>query len=455
MRHLIKKKINTDLKPFELFKIFREEEYPFILDSCEGYERLGQFSIIGFNPFLKIISKNGNISISGDEQQEKFDNPFKVLKKYYKKYHQTYEKELPFYGGIVGQFSYDLCHHIERLPRTAKDDVEIPDLNVGLYDGAIIYNHKTQEVFITNINDDEQKMNKIIDRIINYEADEIALDVKQFNSKPAIQSNMSKDYYLEAIDKIKEYIKNGDIYQVNMTQRFRTTLREQPIELYSKLRQINPAPFSAYLDFSTYQILSSSPERFFRIQNNTIETRPIKGTRPRGATAAEDFKYKNALKNSEKDKSELLMIVDLERNDFSKVAKTNTVRVPELFAIEKYPTVFHLVATITCELDDTYGPIDCIEASFPGGSITGAPKIRAMEIIDELEPTQRNVYTGSIGYIDFNGDLDLNIVIRTMVVKDDKIDFQVGGGIVWDSDAESEYQESLDKAKALVTTLSL
>lgn len=240
-----------------------------------------------------------------------------------------------------------------------------------------------------------------------------------------------------------------------MTQRFETELREEPLTLYSKLRQVNPAPFAAYLNFQDYQILSSSPERFIRSKNKKLFTRPIKGTRPRGKNKAEDMKLKQELINSEKDKAELLMIVDLERNDFSKVAKTGTVKVPELFVLEQYPTVFHLVSQVECELDEKYDAVDCIRNTFPGGSITGAPKIRAMEIIDELEPTQRNIYTGSIGYLDFNGDMDLNIVIRTMVTKDKKAYFQVGGGIVWDSDAAAEYQESLDKGKALVEALKM
>jgi len=267
--------------------------------------------------------------------------------------------------------------------------------------------------------------------------------------------NMTKEAYIQSIKKIKEYIKAGDIYQVNMTQRFETELRTKPLALYSNLRKINSAPFGAYLDYGDYQILSSSPERFMKLEKGQLSTRPIKGTRPRGETLAEDLRLKEALVKSEKDQAELLMIVDLERNDFSKVAKTGTVKVPEIFVIEEYPTVFHLVSKVVCELDDGFDAIDCLINAFPGGSITGAPKIRAMEIIDELEPTQRNIYTGAIGYIDFNGDMDLNIVIRTMLIKNNNVYFQVGGGIVWDSDAEDEFQESLDKGKALVEALKM
>ncbi|MDP2844225.1 MAG: aminodeoxychorismate synthase component I, partial [Acetobacterium sp.] len=275
----------------------------------------------------------------------------------------------------------------------------------------------------------------------------------KINENVTFRGNFTKPEYLKALDAVHEYILAGDIYQTNLTQRFDADLQISPLELYSELRKINPAPFASYIDFGEGQIVSSSPERFILVQGRNIETRPIKGTMPRGKTAEEDAANRETLVNSEKDKAELLMIVDLERNDLGKIAKTGTVKVPELFKLETYQTVFHLVSTVTAELKDDLDAIDCVKATFPGGSITGAPKIRAMEIIDELEPTQRNIYTGSIGYIGFNGDLDLNIAIRTIVCKDGKGYFQVGGGIVWDSDNESEYQETFDKGRALMDAL--
>lgn len=454
---MIVKEINTSFNSFELFKLFKDKKYPVFLDSNEGYERLGKYSIIAFDPFLVIKSKNKvvHVEASGDEKLIR-KNPFKVVNKYMKQFDSQYTSDLPFVGGAIGYFSYDLCHFVEELPRTAEDDVNIPDLHLGFYNGAIIYDHQTRKTYITDseVNAGAEERVSLIEKEI-MTGTPATLEIIHHNQKPLLETNMSKPYYLGAIKKIKDYIRAGDIYQVNMTQRFTTELKDQPVCLYKKLREINPAPFSAYLDYGGYQILSSSPERFIQKRKDQLETRPIKGTRPRGVNGPEDEKMKAELKASEKDKAELLMIVDLERNDFSRVARTGTVKVPELFTIEAYPTVFHLVSTVTCEVEDEFSPIDCIEASFPGGSITGAPKIRAMEIIDELEPTQRNIYTGSIGYIDFNGDMDLNIVIRTMVAKEEKVYFQVGGGIVWDSDPEMEYQESLDKAKALIEALSI
>ena len=268
-----------------------------------------------------------------------------------------------------------------------------------------------------------------------------------------LKSNFEKKEYLESIRKIKDYIRQGDIYQANLTQRFNGKTNISSYELYKKLRTISPAPFAAFLNFKEHQILSNSPERFIKCINNKIETRPIKGTRPRGKNKEEDLKLQGELRNSEKDKAELLMIVDLERNDIGRVSKIGSVKVPELFVIEPYANVSHLVATVTGELEESLDCIDVIKATFPGGSITGAPKIRAMEIIDELEPTQRNVYTGSIGYIGFNGDMDLNIAIRTLIKSNENIYFQVGGGITWDSNPEDEYQETLDKAKSIVNAL--
>lgn len=244
------------------------------------------------------------------------------------------------------------------------------------------------------------------------------------------QSNFIKNNYLDSIKRIKSYIKSGDIYQVNLTQRFSTKIEEDPWALYERQRKINPAPFAVYLDYEDFQILSTSPERFIKIEGKRIETRPIKGTIARGKTLEEDEKNKKILLSSEKDKSELLMIVDLERNDLGKISKPGSVVVEEIFALEEYPSVYHLVSTISGELKHDTELKDIIKAVFPGGSITGTPKIRAMEIIDELEPTQRNIYTGSLGYIDFNGNLDLNIVIRTIVIKNKTAYFQAGGAIV-------------------------
>ncbi len=261
--------------------------------------------------------------------------------------------------------------------------------------------------------------------------------------------------YVDAVEKARQYIIAGDIFEVNLSQRFEAELSITPYELYQRLRQINPAPFACYLDFDEVSVVSASPERFLRVQGDWVETRPIKGTRPRGKTPEEDQALAKELLTSAKDRAENIMIVDLERNDLGRLCRFGTVKVTELAILEVFPTVFHLTSTVVGRLREGQNCIDLLKATFPGGSITGAPKVRAMEIIDELEPTKRSVYTGSIGYLSFNGDLDLNIAIRTFLVKGRKAYFQVGGAVVYDSDPEAEYQETLDKARALIDALNM
>ena len=270
-----------------------------------------------------------------------------------------------------------------------------------------------------------------------------------------LMSNFTPEAYKQAVAQARDYIIAGDIFQVNLSQRLETEIAIHPYELYRRLREINPAPFASYLNFSDVVVVSASPERFLRVEGDLVETRPIKGTRPRGKDDLEDEKFSQELLNSEKDRAENVMIVDLERNDLGRVCRFGSVKVTELAILETFPTVFHLTSTVVGRLKPGLSRVDLLKAAFPGGSITGAPKVRAMEIIDELEPTRRSVYTGSIGYLSFHESLDLNIVIRTFLIKENRAYFQVGGGIVYDSDPEAEYQETLDKARALIQALLL
>lgn len=457
---MLLKQLQTKLNSFELYSIFKDEEYSFFLDSGMDHEKLGEFSFIGCNPFLVFKSKNEDIEIRKGKQIEKLKgNPFIKIKEILEEYKMDYKTDIPFVGGAVGYLSYDLCHHIEELPRTAIDDVGVPDMYFGLYDGVICIDHRggDDKVFVASlgiIDSEEIVVENIIKQIKSAEAEGVKIELSMTTRKKEFKSNFTREEFVNSVKKVQDYIESGDIYQANLTQRYSCDLEETPYELYGKLRTINPAPFATFMDFGEGQIVSSSPERFIKLRDGIIETRPIKGTRPRGKNEEEDKKNSEELLNSEKDKAELLMIVDLERNDLGKIAKTGTVKVTELFHLEEYPTVYHLVSTVVAEVSDEHDAVDCITATFPGGSITGAPKIRSMQVIDELEPTQRNIYTGSIGYIGFNGDLDLNIVIRTVVCKDNKAYFQVGGGMTWDSNPEEEYQETLDKAKALMDALN-
>ena len=463
MNNLYLEELHTDLNSFQIYKLFINENYSFFLDSSLNNNKLGRYSFIGFNPFLRIESKEDKITIFGSENQEVLcGNPFNILKDYLHKYNIKNTTSLPFVGGAVGYLAYELCHHIENLPKKAYDDINLPDLVMGFYDGIIVIDHLEDRKYVVSAglpyNSEQYAKEKVLmlkNQIEN--ANDINcsyLDNPYKHNKVNLQSNFTKQNYYKSIDMAKEYIRNGDIYQMNMTQRFTTLINRHPINIYDTLRTINPAPFASYFDFGNYKIVCSSPERFIQIRNKIIETRPIKGTIQRGQSEKEDMNNIEILKNSIKDKAENVMIVDLMRNDIGKVCKIGSVKVPELFSVEKYATVFHLVSTVTGELKDNCDAIDCILAAFPGGSITGAPKIRSMEIIDDLEPTCRNIYTGSIGYIGFDGDMDLNIAIRTIIVKEDQAYYQVGGGIVWDSTPEKEYQETLDKGLALKKALT-
>ncbi|SHJ97829.1 aminodeoxychorismate synthase component I [Paramaledivibacter caminithermalis] len=459
MNGVLIEEIKTKLSSFEIYSLFKDFSYSFFLDSGMDHEKLGKYSFIGFDPFIVFKSKNQDINIieNGEVKNVK-GNPLLKLKELLLKYDMEYKSEFPFVGGAVGYLSYDLCHQVEKLPRTAVDDVNIPDCFLGFYDGIIIIDHRRNKVFVASIGIKDEARKVISSMIKTIKAGEdkkININIDHKENKKVFKSNFTKKDYVKAIEKVKSYIEAGDIYQANLTQRFECQLDISPYELYGKLRTINPAPFASFIDFGEGYIVSSSPERFIKINDRIIETRPIKGTRPRGNSPQEDRKNREDLMSSEKDKAELLMIVDLERNDLGRISETGTVKVTELFHLEEYPTVYHLVSTVIGKMKDECDVIDVIKATFPGGSITGAPKVRAMEIIDELEPTQRNIYTGSIGYIGFNGEVDLNIVIRTIVCKGDKAYFQVGGGIVWDSDPEMEYEETLHKAKALMKALRL
>ena len=413
----------------------------------------GRFSFIGSKPFLTIKSLNNHVEVSGDECYETNRDPFEIIKKYLNKLSFRFECDLPFIGGAVGYFGYGLRRFVEKLPNRNSNDLKTPDLVLNFYDSLIIFDHTRKQCMISKIPGLRIKTDgpNFVQTLTNKRNDDTSTSEQE---TVQLRSSFSKDSYVATVRRIKDYISAGDIFQVNLSQRFETTLKIEPLQLYARLRKINPAPFSAYLDLGEFQILSSSPERFLKIRGKTVETRPIKGTRRRGQTPKEDVLLANELSASEKDQAENLMIVDLLRNDLGKVCEFGSIEVRALCELETYPSVFHLVSTITGKIKSDVHCIDVLKACFPGGSITGAPKIRAMEIIDELEPNSRGVYTGSIGYIGFNGNMDTNIVIRTIIMKAGKAYFHVGSGIVADSDPESEYVETLDKARALIQALT-
>ena len=452
----------------ELFELIQARPYSFFLDSGMDTQRLGRYSFLGSEPFLVMNSRGSEITLMrGQEHEVKHGNPFDTLGKLLELYKLDYcPTSVPFVGGAVGYFGYDLCHFIERLPSTAIDDFKLPECYFAFYDAIFAFDHLEGRAYLIATGfpelEERQRLKRAKMRLEAMKAwfhsghSVIAASQSLSQSEEiTLKSNFTPEQYRKAVNRVREYIAAGDVFQVNLSQRFEADLKIPAYELHKRLKIVNPAPFAAYLNFKGTTIVSASPERFLKVQGDLVETRPIKGTRPRGGDPVEDDRLAQELTHSIKDQAENVMIVDLERNDIGRVCRYGTVKVTELAILETFPTVFHLTSTIVGRLQRGKSDIDLLKATFPGGSITGAPKVRAMEIIDELETTKRSVYTGSVGYLSFNGDLDLNIVIRTFIIKEGRAYFQVGGGIIYDSDSEAEYIETLDKAKALVQALQL
>lgn len=361
----------------------------------------------------------------------------------------------PFQGGLIGYLGYDLAPRLERLPRRHARDSRLPDLRFALYDTWVLIDQANGQAQIAAADLTDEGDEAAWERLDRWERRLLGPCPVPLptNLDGPVRPLLSRNEYLASVVRALEYIREGDIFQVNLSHRFEATGRIVPLDLFGKLRRASPAPFSAMLSWDDLAIVSASPEWFYQTRGDRIVTRPIKGTRPRGGSPEEDQRLRDELLASEKDRAELTMIVDLERNDLGRVASYRTVEVSEPLSVESYAQVHHLVATVAARLRPDVGPIDVVRALFPGGSITGAPKIRAMEIIDELEPARRSAYTGSLGYFSRGGTSGFNILIRTMLVEGDRVSFQVGGGIVADSDPVLEYEETLHKGRALLAVL--
>jgi para-aminobenzoate synthetase component 1 len=467
-RYPLIEEIAISLNAAELFESIKDRPYSFFLDSGMDTQRLGRFSFLGSEPFLVVQSRGSEIIlVRGQEHEVQHGNPFDTIGTLLDLYKLDYcPTPVPFVGGAVGYFGYDLCHFVEHLPSTAIDDLDLPECYFAFYDVILAFDHLEGKVYIVATGfpemDEGQRLKRARMRLEESKnwfcpVDSVIATTRSpsQNREIILKSNFTTGEYIKAVDRVREYIAAGDVFQVNLSQRFQAELEVPPYELYRILRKVNPAPFASYINFAGVAIVSASPERFLKVQGDLVETRPVKGTRPRGNEPVEDESLAQELIHSTKDRAENVMIVDLERNDLGRVCRYGTIKVTELAILETFPTVFHLTSTIVGRLRRGKSDVDLLKATFPGGSITGAPKVRAMEIIDELEPTRRSVYTGSVGYLSFNGNMDINIVIRTMVIKEGRAYFQVGGGIIYDSDSEAEYIETLDKAKALVQALQL
>jgi para-aminobenzoate synthetase component 1 len=433
-----------------LFERIKHRHWPVFLDSAGTAGENSRYDILAADPFTT-LETTGKCTVikQNDTVKESEDDPFLLLDAILQSYPQK-TSSLPFSGGAIGYFSYDLGRRVEQLPSIAIDAEQLPDMAVGIYDWAIINDHQTQRCWLVShaVNHHTERLWPQLKAELTAD---VTSDVEKLTLTGPLTCNLTEEQYVRAFNKIQHYIREGDCYQVNLAKRYEVTTSGHPWSAYKQLRTCNPAPFSVYFSTGETTVMSSSPERLLRVNESHVETKPIKGTRPRDLdNPTHDQQLAVALQNSVKDRAENLMIVDLLRNDLGKVCKPGSIRVPAPFALESFATVHHLVSTITGELADTQSPVSLLRACFPGGSITGAPKLRAMQIIEELEPHRRGIYCGSIGYIGFDGQMDSNITIRTMVHSDNRLRFWAGGGIVADSQAEAEYQEVHDKAQAML-----
>jgi para-aminobenzoate synthetase component I len=434
-----------------LFSCIAHLPWAVFLDSAQS--PYGHYDILAAAPFMRLTVTDAGTEMATDGgSYTNQDDPFAVLKAAMQPY-QAEKSDMAFAGGAIGYFAYDLARSIEHLPSIAQDAEAIPQMMVGLYDWAVLVDHKRQQTHLLSHAfkfKTQLEWPQLIAMFSELQAKSATPAPADFKLTSAVHSNMDAAYYAQAFDKVKKYILEGDCYQVNLAQRFSAQAEGDAWVAYQHLRQISPAPFMAYMQYPELQILSGSPERFLQVKNNHVETRPIKGTRPRAADASEDAANAQDLQTSLKDRAENLMIVDLLRNDISKNCAKGSVRADKLFTLESFANVHHLVSTVTGELAADKTAIDLLRGCFPGGSITGAPKLRSMQIIEELEPQRRGLYCGAIGYIGFDGNMDTNITIRTAVYANNEIRFWAGGGIVADSEMQKEYRETWDKASSML-----
>ena len=462
------RRIDLAVDAIDLAEVLAGEDHFAFLDTSSAGGQQGRFSILAWEPNLIFRSKGNHIDIrvNGTWRQQK-GNPLDALDDILRACtsDSVLPESLPFAGGAVGYFGYDLFSLIERYELLhAVDDLGLPDCYLTFFDSALIYDHHEEQWHIagSSVFRETENLDELFDRRIEKvkQLQNLAAEPKhEKRNKPEdvqgdfIESNFTIEEYVAAVRKTIEHIYAGDIYQLNLSQRFHTVINASPFALFKTLRRINPSYYGAFLKYDGHVVVSSSPELFLKRNGKVVETRPIKGTRPRGNDDLEDERLKGELCVSPKESAELSMIVDLERNDLGRVCRYGSVVVDEHRYVETLPTVFHTISTVRGELSDGVGTVDLLRATFPGGSITGCPKIRSIQIIDQLEPTCRNVYTGSIGYVGFNGDLILNIAIRTLIVKGRDVYFQVGGGIVADSNPLAEFTETLHKAAAIMQAL--
>ncbi|MDL1972178.1 MAG: anthranilate synthase component I [Deltaproteobacteria bacterium] len=452
--------------PVTAYLKLKDKGYSFLLESAEGGEKWGRYSFIGCTPILIITYQDERVKISGPEGKdiyERVNDPLPLLRETLKEFHLAQLSDLPrFQGGLIGYFSYDIVRCFERLPNISIKDLSIPEAIFVLPKTLIIFDHVKHTVKIVSFVDlrKERGLKKAYEGAIS----SIEKNILQLRSPlnygskaisiSTISSNFSKESFMSAVDRIRSYIFSGDAIQVVLSQRLSTKIDGDDFSIYRALRSINPSPYMFYLNFDKLKLIGSSPEILVRLEGDLITLRPIAGTRPRGRDENEDLALEEELLNDPKERAEHIMLVDLGRNDVGRVSRPGTVRVTDLMVIERYSHVMHIVSNVTGRLQEGRDAFDVLKACFPAGTVSGAPKIRAMEIIEEFEPTRRGPYAGAVGYFSLSGDMDFCITIRTVVVWEDMLHVQVGAGIVADSVPEREYEETMNKAKAMLKAIN-
>ncbi|MCF6442086.1 aminodeoxychorismate synthase component I [Pseudoalteromonas luteoviolacea] len=437
--------VDISLSTVEVFEKISTQDHAILLDSSDAAHENSRYDIISFSPAHVLEARNGLVFLDGIAQGK---SVFEILHQELEQLSPERIETVPFCGGWLGYFGYDLGRYIESLPQNAISDIPLPDTVVGLYMDALIYDNKQRQWYYVS----QPHVDRLNDYLLLIESENTTSHCFELQSN--WRSNMTEQEYQTKFQRIQDYLLSGDCYQINLAQRFSADYHGSPWAAYKKLRQQNRAPFSAFFNLGEdAAIVSVSPERFISVRQKQVETKPIKGTLPRLPDCHLDSEQANKLQNSSKDRAENVMIVDLLRNDLGKVAEPGSVSVPKLFEIESFPAVHHLVSTVTSKLAKGKSAVDQLEAAFPGGSITGAPKIRAMEIIEELEPHRRSAYCGSMGYLSACGDMDTSITIRTLVCENNKIHCWAGGGIVADSQVDAEYQETYHKVNKILPIL--
>lgn len=469
------RKILADTEtPITAFQKIGRNGLSYLLESAVGGDKLARYSFIGIDPFLAFQSKDIKIEVKTKEKKEEYtEKPLLYLRRLFAEFRTSPMKGLPrFFGGGVGYFGYDLVRFIEELPKNIIDDLDIPDCILIFAGVVLVFDHLTHQMWIiANIPLKENELSKNtaytqaitqIEKIISKLKKPVlpSLDNQKETEKkseklPKVRSNITREEFVDKVKKVKEYILAGDAFQVVISQRLNRKTKEDPFEIYRSLRSLNPSPYMYYLNYGEVQVVGASPEPLVRLTGELVESKPIAGTRHRGKNVVEDIKLEKDMLNDEKEKAEHTMLVDLARNDLGRICCPGTVNVSHFMKVEKFSHVMHLVSEVEGKIQPNKNAFDALEACFPAGTVSGAPKIRAMEIIDELEPNYRGPYAGAVGYIGFNGNMDTCITIRTIIFKGEQAYIQVGAGIVADSIPEMEYQETLNKSKAMFKAINL